>query len=182
MIVLVTGSNGFIGTAVIDRLVTQSNYKVRAAIRCSGRQQVSDRVELCQIGELTPTSDWSAVLEGVEIVIHLAARAHVLKEDLSDSLEEFRKVNVAGTLNLARQAVAAGVKRFVFISSIGVNGNQNDRPFTEVDAEAPVEPYAVSKMEAEKGLRQLADESGMEVVIKKVSRCRLELSIINAAW
>jgi len=114
---------------------------------------------------LEEAADWSALLNGVDIVIHAAARAHMKKEELVDCLSEYRRVNVEGTLSLARQAAAAGLKRFIFISSIGVNGNITTRPFRVDDQPNPAEPYAQSKWEAEQGLMQLAAETGMEVVI-----------------
>jgi nucleoside-diphosphate-sugar epimerase len=164
MVVLVTGATGFVGRAVINKLAFHPGFTPRATVR-RVNHHLPSMVATVTIGDLVPDTDWSTALQGVDVVIHLAARAHVLKEVSSEPLDEFRKINVAGTLNLARQAVTAGVKRFVFISSIGVNGNRNDRPFTEDDIPNPVEPYAVSKMEAEKSLRQLADVTEMEVVI-----------------
>lgn len=110
-------------------------------------------------------SDWSALLAGKQAVIHTAARAHVLEETEGDPLALFRAQNVAGTLALARQALAAGVRRFIFLSSVGVNGIQSTRPFTEDHTPAPVEPYALSKLEAERGLMALAAGTDMEVVI-----------------
>jgi nucleoside-diphosphate-sugar epimerase len=109
--------------------------------------------------------DITESLVGVDTLIHLAARAHVLSESSKDPLSEFRAVNTEATLNLARQAAQAGVKRFIFLSSIGVNGISNTSPFSIDDSPAPVEDYAVSKFEAEVGLRKIAAETGMEVVI-----------------
>jgi len=117
------------------------------------------------VGDLNASTNWSNALKGVDIVIHTAARAHILKNVAPDPLGEYREVNSNGTLNLARQAAIAGVKRFVFISSIGVNGNNNIRPFRVDDQPNPVEPYAQSKWEAEQGLMQLVAETGMTVVI-----------------
>jgi nucleoside-diphosphate-sugar epimerase len=100
-------------------------------------------------------------------VVHLAARVHVMHDTASDPLSAFRSVNVQGTLNLARQAAAAGVKRFVFISSVKVNGEstQPGHAFTETDAPNPQDAYGLSKFEAEQGLRQIAADTGLEVVI-----------------
>lgn len=104
---------------------------------------------------------------GHGVVIHSAARVHVMDEQSADPLAEFRKMNVDGTLNLARQAAAAGVRRFIFISSIKVNGEGTvlGKPYTAMDTPSPQDPYGISKMEAEQGLRQIAQDTGMEVVI-----------------
>ena len=120
-----------------------------------------------EVGDLEANTDWSVALIGVSSVVHAAARVHVMKDQSINPLVEFRRVNVAGTLNLAQQAAAAGVKRFVFISSIKVNGEltQIGQPFTEKDRAAPVDAYGISKYEAEVGLRRIAKENGMEVVI-----------------
>ena len=119
------------------------------------------------MGDLEPSTDWSVALGGVSAVVHCAARVHVMSDTAADPLAEFRQVNVQGTLNLARQAAAVGARRFVFVSSIKVNGEatQLGRPFTADDAPAPLDAYGVSKMEAEQGLRELSAQTGMEVVI-----------------
>lgn len=120
-----------------------------------------------EVGDLEADTDWSVALIGVSSIVHAAARVHVMKDRFTDPLAEFRRVNVAGTLDLAQQAAAAGVKRFVFISSIKVNGEQTQKgqPFTERDRATPVDAYGISKYEAEVGLRCIAKETGMEVVI-----------------
>lgn len=121
---------------------------------------------MARIPALDADTEWRATLEGVTVVAHCAARAHVLREVSSDPLAEYRRVNVQGTLNLARQAISAGVRRFVFISSIGVNGAETHlKPFTSGDIAAPSSPYALSKYEAESALRQLSKETGLEVVV-----------------
>lgn len=121
------------------------------------------------MGVIGPETDWSLALKNVSVVIHLAARVHVMREEATDSLPLYRQVNAAGTLNLARQAASVGVRRFVFLSSIKVNGEETPvgRPFTEEDIPAPCDPYAISKFEAEQDLRSLAAETGMEVVIMR---------------
>ena len=118
-------------------------------------------------GDLEPSADWAVALKGVSVVVHLSARVHVLVDTCADPLAEFRRINVQGTLNLALQAAAAGVRRFVFVSSIKVNGEatQPGQPFKADDVPAPLDAYGVSKMQAEQGLRGIAQETGMEVVI-----------------
>jgi UDP-glucose 4-epimerase len=120
-----------------------------------------------QVGDLLPTTDWSTALNGVEAVVHCAARVHVMQDDATDPLQVYREVNVNGTLNLARQAAQAGVRRFVFVSSIKVNGESSlpGQPFTADDVPSPLDHYAVSKLEAEQGLRDIETQMGIEVVI-----------------
>jgi nucleoside-diphosphate-sugar epimerase len=118
------------------------------------------------VGNIDSTTDWKDPLAGVEVVVHLANRAHVLNEKARDPLAIFREVNVAGTIQLANQAVESGVKRFIFISSIKVNGEQtNKHPFTKNDKPNPQDPYAISKLEAENALREVGIKSSMEIVI-----------------
>ena len=164
MRVLVTGANGFVG-GYLCRDLCRQGYKVVAAVR-SANIQVDD-YELAVIGSIDIETDWSLALINVDVVVHLAARVHVMHDTAVDSLTEFRKVNVEGTLNLAMQAAKAGAKRFIFISTIGVNGNATDfdNPFTEENLPRPHDPYSVSKLEAEQGLHKLADEVGLEIVI-----------------
>jgi UDP-glucose 4-epimerase len=116
---------------------------------------------------MSPNIDWSRAVNGIDALVHCAARVHVMKDDATDPLEAYREVNVSGTLNLARQAAQAGVRRFIFVSSIKVNGEttQLGQPFTAEDAPSPLDPYGVSKLEAEQGLRDIEAQTGMEVVI-----------------
>jgi nucleoside-diphosphate-sugar epimerase len=164
MKVLVTGASGFVGGALCADLSRRSNY-VLGAVRTSPAPMPG--VEWVNVGELGAFTDWEKAVLGVDAVIHLAARVHVMDDKAVDPLAEFRKVNVDGTLNLARQAAAAGVKRFVFMSSVKVNGEstQAGHPFLDVDAPAPQDAYGQSKHEAEQGLREVASKTGMEVVI-----------------
>lgn len=164
--ILVTGASGFVGSVLLPRLIDDGRFVVHAAVR-SGRSGLPTGARVHQGLELTATTDWAACLDGIDCVVHLAARVHVMQENAADPLTEFRKVNVAGTLALARQAVAAGVKRFVFLSSIKVNGEstETEKPFAEDDSPAPQDPYGVSKLEAEQELISLARETGMALVI-----------------
>lgn len=165
--ILVTGATGFVGSSLVHRLAMDQGLRgVVAAARRADRRW-PERVNPVQVGDLMPTTDWHAALQGVSQVVHLAARVHIMNDRSLDPLAEFRHVNVEGTANLARQAAAAGVKRFVYLSSIKVNGDSTElgRPFTAADTPAPDDPYGVSKHEAEQLLRLIASETGMEVVI-----------------
>lgn len=162
--ILVTGATGFVGGRLIKRLAAEPEFAVQGAVR---KTPESDHSGLVPVGEINGDTDWSAALADQQVVIHTAARAHIMKDEVADPLAEYRKVNVEGTLKLARQAAEAGVRRFIFISSIKVNGEQTplDHPFTADDIPAPQDVYGVSKLEAEQGLTQLASKTGMEVVI-----------------
>jgi UDP-glucose 4-epimerase len=160
--VLVTGATGFVGTALMSLLKSDPSIQVRAAMRDAGAPRKTG-VSRALIGAKEGATDWSAAVAGVDTIIHLAARVHVMRDDSANPLAEFRRVNVDGTVHLARQARAAGVRRLVFVSSIKVNGESG--LFRETDEPQPVDPYGVSKLEAEQALRGIAAETGMEVVI-----------------
>src|SRR5664280_1814512 len=164
MKILLTGANGLVGRSLCVAL-SQQMHAVVAAVRSADTPFVG--VERAIMGTLDSATDWSAALRDVEIVIHLAARVHVMNDQAVNPMTEFRKVNVDGTLNLAMQAAKAGVKRFIFISSIKVNGEHTivGRPFTEEDVVNPQDAYGVSKFEAEQGLLRIAQQTGMEIVI-----------------
>jgi nucleoside-diphosphate-sugar epimerase len=167
MKVLVTGANGFVGAALVQRFLAD---ELATEIVATVRSSVCDfptGVERIVVGGIDEANEWRDALTGCEVVIHLAARVHVMADTAADPLEEFRRVNVQGTLNLARQAAAAGVRRFVFVSSIKVNGEatQLGSPFMADDEPAPLDAYGVSKMEAEQGLRAIAAQTGMDMVI-----------------
>jgi len=164
MNILVTGANGFVGKSLCLELIRQGQT-VRAVTRSANLQV--ENIKAMSVCNIDGKTDWAYALLGVNVVIHLAARVHVMKDNAIDALAEFRKVNVDGTLNLAWQAVEAGVQRFIFISSIKVNGEGSllGQVYTAEDQPAPVDPYGISKREAEDALRQLANETGMEVVI-----------------
>lgn len=158
---MLTGATGFIGRA-LSRSASLAGHEVVEARRSPGGPGSAARQVV--LGDFSETTDWSPALHGVEVVVHCAGLAHVAGED-RDAEVAFRRVNVEATRCLAGQAAAAGVRRFVFISSIGVNGSQNVQPFTEQDAPAPTEPYAISKLEAEQGLFELGKRTGMEIVV-----------------
>lgn len=159
--ILVTGANGFVGKAVCEHLI-RCGANVKGAVR--SHPLASYHV---LAPSLTADANWTAQLQQVDVVVHCAARVHVMSDIATDSLAAFRAVNTEGTLNLARQAVDAGVKRFIFISSIKVNGEQTEpgKPFDENVQSPPEDPYGRSKYEAELGLMALAKESGMAVTI-----------------
>lgn len=163
MNILLTGATGFLGSQLANGLVS-TDMKVTAAIRHNIQLPVANMVV---VDGLHSATDWSIAVAAQQVVIHCAARAHIMKDEVADPLAEYRKINVEGTLNLARQAAATGVRRFVFISSIKVNGERTPlgKPFTADDTPAPEDAYGISKFEAEQGLQLLAKETGMEVVI-----------------
>lgn len=165
--VLVTGATGFVGRALTRRLEVE--YPVGAVVAAVRRLDAAlpQGVQAFEVGDLLPTTDWHKALRGVSAVVHCAARAHVMRDEVGDPLGHYRQVNVQGTLGLARQAAQSGVKRFVFVSSIKVNGEGTlpGCPFTADDFPAPLDPYGVSKLEAEQGLREIEAQAGMEVVI-----------------
>ena len=161
--VLVTGANGFVGKALCAELF-QQRFVFRTAVRSLNSHA---SVEQVLISTIDADTDWVYALKNIDVVTHLAARVHVMNDDMLNALTEFRKINVDGTLNLAAQAANAGVKRFIFISSIGVNGNTTaiGRPLSANDKPQPNNPYAISKLEAEQGLIKLSADTGMELVI-----------------
>ena len=162
--ILVTGASGFIGSVLVRRLSAHANVRVLAQSRRLWAGPQFDNVRPI-IQHFAESTDWTPVLRGVDCVVHLAGRAHMLRDSHENPLSEFRAVNVCASVRLARQCAEAGVRRFIFISSIHVNGTRTSRPFTEEDVPAPCEPYAVSKWEAENALRDLSRETGLELVV-----------------
>jgi nucleoside-diphosphate-sugar epimerase len=168
--ILITGATGFVGSAVVEILIRENFiFSPIAALRTplDLKHKYFAPTKSVIVGSIDGETDWSAALAGVASVVHTAARVHVMADTSPNPLDDFRKVNVDGTLNLARQAAAVGVRRFVFLSSVKVNGEQTftGKAFAEDDDPSPQDFYGQSKYEAELGLRQLAKDSGMEVVI-----------------
>lgn len=163
MRLLITGASGFVGRSLCVEAIRRG-LCVRGAVR--SRHQLPAGVAPAIVGPIDGKTDWTDALKDVDVVIHLAARVHVMRETAGDPLAEFLEVNLYGTENLARQAVRAGVKRFIYISSIKVNGESTEaHPFSETDNPNPQDPYAISKWQAEQALQRIAQETGLEVVI-----------------
>ena len=164
MNILLTGGTGFIGSRLAEVIANNKNTQLTIAVR---QRIVSKSYVVHRINDLDRNTDWSDVLDNQQLIIHAAAWVPDISKEADDLLAEYRRVNVDGTLNLAMQAAKAGVKRFIFISSIKVNGEQTplDQAFTAGDTPAPESDYGISKWEAEQGLRNIALETGMETVI-----------------
>jgi nucleoside-diphosphate-sugar epimerase len=163
--ILITGVNGFVGLPLCDKLM-ETGSRVRGTVRKSEHStKLPTRAEALIVETIDSNTDWRIALENIDAVIHVAARVHVLKDTADNPLAAFREINVEGTERLARMAAAAGVRRFVFISSVKVNGEGRDIPYTEQDKPAPEDPYGISKWEAEQILRKIEAETGLEVVI-----------------
>lgn len=163
---VITGASGFIGQAVVHRLRAEEEISVQAAVR-QGGQGFPNNVTVHSGFDLSTTTDWRPVLSGADCVIHTAAHVHVMQVDSVEARRAFHSVNVEGTLNLGRQAALAGVRRFIFVSSIKVNGEYTDsgHPFTSAGVPSPSDDYGLSKYKAEEGLRLLAGVTGMEIVV-----------------
>jgi len=159
---LVTGANGFVGRALCESL-SERGREFRPVVRAR-REPIGGAIPF-SIGDIGAHTDWSSAVDSVSEVVHLASRVHVMKESGGDVAALYREANTLGTLRLAQQAAAAGVKRFVFVSSVKVNGEERDEAYSEDDQPAPIGPYAISKRDAEFGLWEIASRSGMEVVV-----------------
>ena len=167
MKILITGASGFVGQSLIPTL-KHHNIQVRQVAReqAYSNQEHSNIDEFYYVRDFAEKDVWQAALSDCDVVIHLAARVHVMQDVAVNPLEAFLAVNLQGTVNLATAAAKAGIKRFVFVSSVKVNGEfTQNQPFAESDLPNPQDPYAISKYEAEKALRQIEKETGMQVVI-----------------
>jgi nucleoside-diphosphate-sugar epimerase len=166
MNVLITGASGFIGHALCNTLA-EKGHIVKGAFRSQEKLlKYKINMDCVSIGEIGPNTDWMEALRGIDVIVHLAARVHVMKDSTADPLSEFRKMNLDATEHLAKMSANAGVKRFVFMSTVKVNGEQTEnKPFHETDIPRPEDPYAVSKWEAEQALYKILKDPGLEVVI-----------------
>ena len=161
--ILLTGSTGFVGSAIAVQL-KNLGCQLYPVVRSIKDDSPKNAIE---VGDINGTTDYRGVLSEVDVVLHAAARAHIMNDDSCSPLDQYRKVNVEGTVNLARQAAAAGVKRFLFISSVKVSGESTTTksPYNELMQPAPEDAYGQSKYEAEEVLKRVAVDTGMEVVI-----------------
>jgi nucleoside-diphosphate-sugar epimerase len=162
---VITGASGFVGSRLCSAL-REKDMQVRAVVRPSSVIADQPDLEIAIIDDMGPLTDWDDVLDGVDVVFHIAARAHIMNETHDSPLEEYRRINVIGTRRLAEAAVNKRVKRIVYLSTIKVNGEiTQERPFTEYDVPSPKGPYAVSKYDAEECLRETAIQHDIELVI-----------------
>ncbi len=164
--ILVTGASGFIGHTLCPAL-SDAGYNVCACLRRK-EKNLSLNYNVLEIDDIGPNTDWQTALTGADVVIHLAARVHILNDRSKDPLKNFRKVNVQGTEHLARMAAKAGVKKFIFISSVKVNGEGSLRPYKETDVPQPEDAYGLSKTEAENALKAIALQTGLPTVILRL--------------
>lgn len=161
--ILVTGANGFVGKHLTKKLI-ENNYEVIASSR--KKLNISGLKDQFLINTLDENVDWTKALDGCSTIIHLAARAHITNEKTKNSINKYKKINTCASINLAKQAAKAGIKKFIFISTIGVNGSKtNGLPFLYNDEPKPHSPYSVSKYEAEKGLKEICNKSDMMTMI-----------------
>ena len=162
MRVLLTGATGFIGQALSIELLNQG-FNLTVFLRKKNDLFANNVNQV--VGNFSNNTDWSQVLEKIDCVVHLAGKAHVIDKSNKSTMDDYKEINTDLTLKLAKESAESGVTRFVFLSSILVNGNQNNKPFTEDDEPNPQGPYAISKYKAEQGLFKISKKSGMEVVI-----------------
>lgn len=162
---LITGANGYIGSALALELTLTTNHIVRASIR-KKTIKLPSQIQVIENMEVSDNTNWTDALRDIDAVIHCAARVHIMKEKSQNSILEFKEINADGTLNLARQAASLGVKRFIFLSTIGVNGAETiNHSFKADDIPKPYSLYSESKLEAEIGLKKISEETDMAIVI-----------------
>jgi nucleoside-diphosphate-sugar epimerase len=163
--VLITGADGFVGKVLCSEFVSLG-WKVRASVRSLNKSEnFIGEIEIVETGSIGPDTNWENAITGIEYIVHLAGRVHVSADSSSDPLTEFRKVNTAGTEKLARSAASSGARRFIFMSTVKVNGEGKAGSYVEDDVPDPKDPYGISKWEAEKKIIEISRKTGMEVVI-----------------
>ncbi|MBU4491097.1 MAG: SDR family oxidoreductase [Euryarchaeota archaeon] len=163
--VLITGADGFVGKALCAEMVSRG-WNVRASVRSREKiKSLPEEIEVIETGLIGPDTEWKDALDNVESVVHLAGRVHIMDDSSSDPLSEYRIINTAGTEKLARSAASSGIRRFIFMSTVKVNGEGREEPYNEEDVPGPVDPYGISKWEAEEKLKIIGYETGMETVI-----------------
>ncbi|MDA0240886.1 MAG: NAD-dependent epimerase/dehydratase family protein, partial [Proteobacteria bacterium] len=163
--ILVTGATGFVGQTLCP-VLRREDHLLTGTTRDPNLRAGPGNIPLNVIDDIGPNTDWSRALAGAEIVIHLAGRAHVMRDGHNDPAAEFHRVNVKGTQHLAAEAAKAGVKRFIFLSSIKVNGERTDEEaYRETDEPRPEDAYGISKRDAETALCEIASGTAMETVI-----------------
>ncbi len=164
---LVTGANGFVGSKLCHT-AAEKGYSVRAVLKQIVKSRLPGGLDFAVVNDIGPFTDWSAALKGMDVIIHLAARVHVMNESLKHPLAEYRRINVEGSRHLALMAVQAGVKRFVYVSTAKVNGESSGaNPFRETDSPSPQDAYSISKWEAEEALHDISSRTGLEMVIMR---------------
>ena len=162
---MVIGANGFIGRALCERMLTEG-WQVRGTVRSLDQlNNLPSGVDALSVGSIGPDTEWSKALIGIDTVVHLAARVHVINDTVADPSAAFRLVNVNGTKRLAREAAFANVKRFIYMSSVKVNGEGKSTPYNEEDIQKPQDAYSVSKWEAEQALYEIVDKTEMDLVV-----------------
>lgn len=162
---LITGANGFIGRALISKLALQTNYFIRASVR-KKTIQFPRQIEVFENMEASSNTNWANALRDIDVVIHLLARVHVMHDKVANPFLEYRNINVNATIALAKLAAKQGIKRFIFLSTVKVNGEStSNKPFSEFDLPHPQDAYAISKWEAEEALKKISKDTGMELVI-----------------
>lgn len=163
--VLVTGANGFIGGALCERVHVEGWY-VRGTIRSlKYLDELPEGIDIVETDSIDAHTNWEKALEDIDTVVHLASKGHIVKDATADSLSAFRRINVTGTEHLARLAALKGIKRFIYLSSVKVNGEGKPISYTEKDTPAPSDPYSISKYEAEQVLQQIAGDTDLEIVV-----------------
>jgi nucleoside-diphosphate-sugar epimerase len=164
--ILITGSTGFVGRALFKNLNSKKNFLVHLSTR-TNQEKLFQGAKTFNIAEIDFNTNWKDALDGIDCIVHCAARAHMTEKKQTDSLNSYRRINVDGTKNLAKQAAAIGIKRFIFLSSIKVNGEETiaSKSFKYNDISQPEDAYGISKWEAEQALLEISKQTGLEVVI-----------------